>query len=148
MFARGGYGAMRILEGVDWSALRENPRPVIGYSDLTALHQAIARETGVISFHGPMLNFDIHEGLSPQSDDWLWSMLGGDAPRVHRFEPAQIVSPGRADATLFGGCLSLTAALLGHALRFLDRRGNLVLGRRRRARVQARPHVDHASARW
>lgn len=113
MFARGGYGAMRILEGVDWSALRENPRPVIGYSDLTALHQAIARETGVISFHGPMLNFDIHEGLSPQSDDWLWSMLGGDAPLVHRFEPAQVVSPGRADAMLFGGCLSLTAALLG-----------------------------------
>ena len=113
MFARGGYGAMRILEGIDWGALRANPRPVIGYSDLTALHQAIAREVGIISFHGPMLNFDIHEGLSPRSDQWLWSMLGGDAPLTHPFESAQVVSPGRADGILFGGCLSLTAALLG-----------------------------------
>jgi muramoyltetrapeptide carboxypeptidase len=112
MFARGGYGAMRILEGVDWDALRANPRPVIGYSDLTALHQAIARETGLISFHGPMLNFDIYEGLSPRSDSWLWSMLAGEAPLVHRFEPRQVVSPGRAEGILFGGCLSITAALL------------------------------------
>lgn len=112
MFARGGYGAMRILDGVDWGALRDHPRPVIGYSDLTALHQAIAREAGLISFHGPMLNFDIFEGLSSRSDAWLWSMLAGDAPLVYRFEPAQVISPGRAEGTLFGGCLSLTAALL------------------------------------
>ncbi|HEY0591863.1 MAG TPA: LD-carboxypeptidase [Thermoanaerobaculia bacterium] len=113
MFARGGYGAMRILDGIDWAAFRANPRPVIGYSDLTALHQAIARETGVISFHGPMLNFDIYEGLSPESDAWLWSALCGDAPLVHRFEAAQVVAPGAAEGTLFGGCLSITAALIG-----------------------------------
>jgi muramoyltetrapeptide carboxypeptidase len=113
LFARGGYGAMRILDGVDWPAFRANPRPLIGYSDLTAIHQAIARETGVISFHGPMLNFDIYEGLSPQSEGWLWSMLAGDAPMTHRFDHAQVVSPGAAQGTLFGGCLSLTHALIG-----------------------------------
>lgn len=112
-FARGGYGAMRILEEIDWDAFRANPRPVVGYSDLTALHQAIARETGVTSFHGPMLNFDIYEGLSARSDAWLWSMLSGDAPLVHRFEPSQVLASGAAAGTLFGGCLSLTAALIG-----------------------------------
>ncbi|HEX8154620.1 MAG TPA: LD-carboxypeptidase, partial [Thermoanaerobaculia bacterium] len=41
LFARGGYGAMRILDLLDYDALRANPRPLIGFSDVTALHQAI-----------------------------------------------------------------------------------------------------------
>ena len=113
MFARGGYGAMRILDRIDFEALRENPRPVIGYSDLTALHQAIATETGLMSFHGPMLNFDIFEGLSPATEDWMAQMLAGAAPLTWRFERPQVLCDGAASGILFGGCLSLTAALLG-----------------------------------
>src|SRR5688500_4121881 len=41
-FARGGYGAMRILDRIDYDAIAANPRPIIGFSDLTALHQASA----------------------------------------------------------------------------------------------------------
>jgi muramoyltetrapeptide carboxypeptidase len=115
MFARGGYGAMRILEGIDFPALRDNPRPVIGYSDLTALHQAIAAEIGLVSFHGPMLNFDIFEGLSPATERWMFDMLAGVAPLTWRFDRGQVLSEGSASGILFGGCLSLTAALLGTA---------------------------------
>ena len=79
-FARGGYGAMRILDGIDYAAIRRNPRPIIGFSDLTALHQATAIHSGVASFHGPMVNLDFFHGLSPHIDQWFWSMLGGDAP--------------------------------------------------------------------
>src|SRR5438128_1406093 len=56
--ARGGYGAMRILDRIDFDALRANPRPVVGFSDITAIHQAIAVRCGIGSFHGPMLNLD------------------------------------------------------------------------------------------
>ena len=49
---RGGYGTMRILDRVAWRALAERPRPLIGFSDNTALHLA-ATGQGVISFHGP-----------------------------------------------------------------------------------------------
>ncbi len=112
-FARGGYGAMRILDGIDYDAIRANPRPIVGFSDITALHQAVAVKCGIASFHGPMLNLDWAEGLSPAIEEWFWSMLAGDAPLIHHFERAQVVIDGEADGVLFGGCLSLTTALTG-----------------------------------
>src|SRR5687767_8594167 len=57
-FARGGYGAMRILDRIDYAAMAANPRPLVGFSDVTALHQAMAIHAGVGGFHGPMLNLD------------------------------------------------------------------------------------------
>jgi muramoyltetrapeptide carboxypeptidase len=113
LFARGGYGAMRILERIDFEAISADPRPIIGFSDLTALHQAIALRCGVGTFHGPMVNLDFHDGLSASNEEWFWSMLAGDAPLVHRFEPSQTVMEGEAEGILFGGCLSLTASLSG-----------------------------------
>ena len=117
-FARGGYGAMRILDRIDYDAIRNNPRPIIGFSDVTALHQAIAIHAGVASFHGPMVNLDFFNKLSAPIEQWFWSMLGGDAPLVHRFEPSQVVVEGEAEGILFGGCLSLTTALAGTAYDF------------------------------
>jgi len=113
LFARGGYGAMRILDGIDYDAIAANPRPVIGFSDLTALHQAMAVRAGVASFHGPMVNLDFHDGLSPANETWFWSMLAGEAPLTHEFAKAQVVLEGDAEGPLFGGCLSLTEALAG-----------------------------------
>jgi muramoyltetrapeptide carboxypeptidase len=110
-FARGGYGAMRILEGIDYDAIAANPRPIVGFSDITALHQAVAVRCGVGSFHGPMLNLDWANGLPAGIEEWFWSMIGGDAPLTHRFERTQVVIDGEAEGVLFGGCLSLTTAL-------------------------------------
>jgi muramoyltetrapeptide carboxypeptidase len=112
-FTRGGYGAMRILDRIDYDAIRRNPRPVVGFSDITALHQSMATHAGVASFHGPMLNLDFFDGLTPDVEEWFWSMLGGAAPLTHRFARGQIVIGGEAEGILFGGCLSLTAALVG-----------------------------------
>jgi muramoyltetrapeptide carboxypeptidase len=113
LFARGGYGAMRILERIDYAAIARDPRPVIGFSDLTALHQALAATVGVASFHGPMLNSDFVDGLSPEIDRWFWGMLAGEAPLVHRFERSQVIAEGSAESIAFGGCLSLTNDLIG-----------------------------------
>lgn len=112
LFSRGGYGAMRILDGVDYEAIAANPRPVIGYSDITALHQAIAVRSGVGSFHGPMLNSDFYSGLSPQIESWFWDVLAGGVPSWP-IDQEQVLSPGLAEGILFGGCLSLTTALSG-----------------------------------
>ncbi len=112
-FARGGYGSMRILDRIDYEAIAANPRPVVGFSDVTAIHQAIARIAGVASFHGPMLNLDFREGISQRNEDWFWSMLRGDAPLARDFSPADVVCEGEAEGVLFGGCLSLTTALTG-----------------------------------
>jgi muramoyltetrapeptide carboxypeptidase len=110
-FARGGYGAMRILDGIDYDAIRRNPRPVVGFSDLTALHQAMAVRCKVASFHGPMLNLDWFNGLSPEIERWFWSMLAGDAPLTHPIARHQVLIDGDAEGILFGGCLSITTAL-------------------------------------
>lgn len=112
-FARGGYGAMRILDRIDYDAIRANPRPVVGFSDVTAIHQAMATRAGVAGLHGPMLNLDFHDGLSADREQWLWSVLHGEAPLVHEFEDPNVLLGGEATGVLFGGCLALTVALAG-----------------------------------
>lgn len=112
-FARGGYGAMRILDSIDYEAIARNPRPIIGFSDLTALHQAVAVRSGVGTFHGPMLNTDFNQGLSPSTEQWFWSMLEGEENLTFHFNSEQVLSMGRAKGVLFGGCLSLTVSLMG-----------------------------------
>jgi len=113
MFSRGGYGAMRILDRIDYDAIRDNPRPIIGFSDITALHQAMATRANVASFHGPMVNLDWFNGLSPDIEQCFWSMLGGNAPMTRALAGNQVVCDGDAEGILFGGCLSLTTALIG-----------------------------------
>jgi muramoyltetrapeptide carboxypeptidase len=112
-FARGGYGATRILDRIDWGAVAADPRPVVGFSDITAIHQAMATQAGVAGLHGPMLNLDFRNGLSARHEEWLWSILRGDAPLHHDFTRGEVLADGEAEGILFGGCLALTAALMG-----------------------------------
>ena len=50
---RGGYGVMRILDRLDYDKIRANPKVVLGFSDITALHAALNRKAGLVAFHGP-----------------------------------------------------------------------------------------------
>ncbi len=50
---RGGSGAARILPLLDYKIIKRNPKPILGYSDITAIHNAIHAQTGLITFHGP-----------------------------------------------------------------------------------------------
>jgi muramoyltetrapeptide carboxypeptidase len=111
--ARGGYGAMRILDRIDYAAIAHNPRPVIGFSDVTALHQAMATQAGVAGMHGPMLNLDFREGLTSDIETWLWDVLAGHSPLTRGFAADDVLCEGEAEGILFGGCLSLTTALTG-----------------------------------
>jgi len=114
-FARGGYGAMRILDRIDYAAFAANPRPLVGFSDITAIHQALATQVGVASFHGPMINLDFRGGLSPDIERWFWDMLSGGAPLTREFAAGDVVVEGEAEGPLFGGCLALTQSLVGTA---------------------------------
>ncbi len=112
-FARGGYGAMRILDRIDYGAIRDNPRPVVGFSDITAVHQAMATMARVAGLHGPMLNLDFRNGMSQPNEEWLWAMLRGEAPLARELKPENVLLEGEAEGILFGGCLALTTALAG-----------------------------------
>lgn len=113
LFTRGGYGAMRILDAIDYELVRRDPRPIVGYSDITALHQAIATRAGITTFHGPMLNTDFHDGLSPVIDSWMWRALRGDSPLSFSFDRSNVLVAGVGEGVSFGGCLALTTALTG-----------------------------------
>ncbi len=117
---RGGYGCMRILDGVDTPLLRAQPKLLIGYSDLTALHALWARE-GLPTLHAPMAASDMLRpdmGASNDSDrDALFAVLQGGlqagAVLAPALEPSPLHVGGRAAGRLVGGNLSLVAALLG-----------------------------------
>ncbi len=112
---RGGYGTMRLLERVDWEALLARPRPLIGFSDNTALHLALHRR-GLVSFHGP------HAGAAdfpPFTEECFRAVLTRVAPAGPLPFPAagpiraETIVGGAAEGPLVGGNLSLIAATLG-----------------------------------
>ena len=106
--ARGGYGALRILPDVDWSAAAASGKPLVGFSDATAMHLSLFPH-GARSVHGPVVT-QLGE-QPPASVERLFSLLESSAPPPV-IEGTQIVD-GVATGRLVGGCLSLLAALAG-----------------------------------
>jgi muramoyltetrapeptide carboxypeptidase len=106
---RGGYGAMRLLRDIDYSALKSNPRPVIGFSDITAIHSAIHRECGIVSFHGPTARGD----LSDFSRDSLTRAVVDQVDSCGVAPGGRVLRQGRARGRLAGGNLALVASLMG-----------------------------------
>ncbi|MFQ6593024.1 S66 peptidase family protein [Pseudomonas palleroniana] len=115
---RGGYGTPRLLDSIDFDLLRTHPKPFVGYSDITALHLAISRYAGFVTFHGPMLNADLLGGKLPPTESSLFAMLRGQlgtgSVLAHPVAyPLSTVSPGIACGRLLGGNLSMIAAVMG-----------------------------------
>jgi muramoyltetrapeptide carboxypeptidase len=106
---RGGYGAMRLLDNIDYAALRNRPRPLIGFSDITALHAAIHRECVINSFHGPTARGK----LSDFSRTSLIAAVTGKGEPCGIAAHARVIRPGKARGRLAGGNLALVAALQG-----------------------------------
>ncbi|MFI5257496.1 MAG: LD-carboxypeptidase [Gemmatimonadales bacterium] len=106
---RGGYGAMRILPALDYDALRRHPKPVLGYSDITALHAAIGVRCGLVSFHSPTAR----SALSAFSRDSLVRAVVEGRDPCGAAAGALGLRGGRARGRLVGGNLALLAALAG-----------------------------------
>jgi muramoyltetrapeptide carboxypeptidase len=109
---RGGYGTMRILPALDYGALRRDPKIVMGYSDLTAVLNAVAMRSGLVTFHGPL---GAHgSSWSGRTRAYVETMLmRAQPPPPFEIVGADRIVPGRAVGRLAGGNLSLIAALLG-----------------------------------
>lgn len=109
---RGGYGANYLLDKLDLDLIAESPKPLVGYSDLTALQLWLLDEVQLPVFHGPMLSADFarEDGVHLAS---LQAAFSGTPYTVGAPEGLRTLHPGRARGTLYGGCLSILAALLG-----------------------------------
>jgi muramoyltetrapeptide carboxypeptidase len=114
LFARGGWGALRILDRIDWALLARHPRVYMGYSDLTPFLLQVVHRLGLVAFHGPMVAADLARGLTAQEETSFLDALGGRYPAVLPLAPAaEWERPAVARGPLLGGCLSLLVAVLG-----------------------------------
>lgn len=106
--SRGGYGLARIIDKIDFTPLVESPKWVVGFSDITALHNALSR-VGVASIHGIMAK---HITLRAEGLDNLMSMLFGEQV-AYEVEANELNKQGEAEGELIGGNLSVLYGLRG-----------------------------------
>lgn len=114
---RGGYGTPRILDMLDYDAIRSNPKVFIGYSDITALHIAINQQCNLVTFHGPMASTEVFHKLDNFTYEYLTRNVM-DTEALGRINNPKDVSikklvPGNCEGKLIGGNLSLVSATIG-----------------------------------
>ncbi|MFJ9576080.1 LD-carboxypeptidase [Streptomyces sp. NPDC101191] len=126
--ARGGYGAQRMVDLVDWTAIRAaGPKVFVGYSDVTALHEAFAVRLGLTTLHGPMVAAAAFLKDARTQESLRATLFEPESVRTLGLETARALVPGRAHGVTLGGCLSLLAAELGTPLARRSARGGLLL---------------------
>jgi len=108
---RGGYGCMRILPDLDFDLIRQHPKMLIGFSDLTALLSAIRQHTGLITFHGPMLTTLAR--TDRDSQEAFFDLLTGKPRLEIKIKGLEILSGGQARGRLLPGNLTSLVHLLG-----------------------------------
>ncbi|MDG5747770.1 LD-carboxypeptidase [Qipengyuania sp. XHP0207] len=114
---RGGWGGARILPLLEWGMIRANPKLLIGYSDTTALHLAIAARAGFPTIHGP----NAASRWERESWDSLWRLafaadtpvLAGAAAEQASGRTGRTISSGTAQGRLLGGNLTILSTLMG-----------------------------------
>jgi len=129
---RGGYGAAQLLDRIDYDLIRSNPKILLGYSDITALHLAIHKKTGLVTFHGPVVlsRFTGYTQEHFRAALFDTKPIGAIAnpPDSNPLRPAhtlRTVRPGKARGRLIGGNLSLICSLMGTPYE-IDTRGRIL----------------------
>lgn len=109
---RGGYGSNYLLEELDLDVIRANPKPLVSYSDLTALQTWILDKAGQPAFHGPLVagDWSRKDGVHEASFD---ASLSGGIVAAGPAEGLRVLKAGRAEGVVYGGCLSILTASLG-----------------------------------
>ncbi|MCC8181885.1 MAG: LD-carboxypeptidase [Clostridiales bacterium] len=113
---RGGYTCAQVMPLLDYGLIAAHPKPVIGYSDITALHAALWRQCGLPSWHGPMAWPDLAEQPHRETEACLLTMLAASGRTVFHNPGGRaltVLRPGNAFGPLVGGNLTVLASLLG-----------------------------------
>ena len=117
----GGWGSARILPHLDFDLIRANPKLLVGFSDITALHLALAARTDSPSIHGPnaasawgRLSWESFRRLAFDGETPTWSVPAGTEDRLaQRSGRIRTFRPGRASGPLLGGNLTVLSSLVG-----------------------------------
>lgn len=126
--ARGGYGVQRMLEHLDWDAMRAaGPKVLVGYSDITALHSAFATHLGLVTLHGPMVATEVFLNDERSAEHLRQTLFEPDQTQVITSDTSRPLVPGSASGVTMGGCLSLLAAEIGTPTGHSSAAGAIVL---------------------
>jgi muramoyltetrapeptide carboxypeptidase len=113
--ARGGYGAQRVSDLLDWPALAAaGPKVLVGFSDVTALHQAFGARLGLSTVHGPVVS-SLGAGDRVSQEHLRRLLLEPESGLALTHRPLRALRPGQAEGVLVGGNLALLAAEVGTA---------------------------------
>jgi muramoyltetrapeptide carboxypeptidase len=111
---RGGWGCARILDLIDYELIKNNPKIIMGYSDITSLLIAITKKTGLITFHGPMgysswKQFSTQQVMNVLVEGKTYKMYN---PKDY-LEGLETLSPGKSSGEIIGGNLTVVTSLIG-----------------------------------
>lgn len=109
---RGGYGSMRILPYLDFYAISQNPKIILGFSDITALLNAIYRKTGLVTYHGPVATMDYETFSSNNLNKVIFNNIGTNNYQYNSNQ-AIVINEGIASGELVGGNLTILSTMLG-----------------------------------
>ncbi|MBK9967531.1 MAG: LD-carboxypeptidase [Holophagales bacterium] len=121
---RGGYGSGRLLPLLDWEAIRKNPKPLLGYSDITALLNGIYAKTGLVTFHAPTCSGSISDYSLAELKKVVFStepagVIAAAPPAepkegfVDREDRLRRIVPGTGRGRLVGGNISVFSMVVG-----------------------------------
>lgn len=117
---RGGYGSAQLLPDIDYKLIKNNPKVFLGYSDITALHISIHKNTGLITFHGPLLLSSFTEWTFNNlkkvimDDSEIGNLSNPDKKSgIRKMFPARTIVKGNATGEITGGNLSIISSLMG-----------------------------------
>ncbi len=111
--ARGGYGSPRLMELVDWNRIALNPKPFVGYSDLTAVMTRLVHRCGMRAFHGPVMRDLSADTAEPTAQSLIAALKGTPVDDPLSMASVVPVRPGQASGPLVGGNLTMLASIMG-----------------------------------
>jgi len=121
MCARGGYGAIRILDLIDYELIKANPKVFIGYSDITAYITAFRQKTGLVAFHGPMGVSEFNDFTTESFKEIICNSENNHQYPYERENDTKnnsefdfyTINGGKAEGELIGGNMSVLASMVG-----------------------------------
>lgn len=111
--ARGGYGSVRMVDLINWEAFKQNPKWIIGFSDVTVMHNHINENLNIATLHAPMcLGMDTENPEKAIAQNSIKKVLFGELP-TYALEERTLNINGDAKGRFIGGNLSVLYSILG-----------------------------------
>jgi len=109
--SRGGYGCVHLIEELNFDKIKKKPKWLVGYSDITVLHQLFLHNN-IVSLHAPMAKHIAKEDINNSSTLFLKNLLFGSVPE-YTIENHKLNIEGKTEGVLFGGNLTVLCSLIG-----------------------------------